>query len=160
MSWRCYPPSPGDNVSFVTHGPIDAAALLAQVADPGLGGTALFVGSVRGGEGAGNADGPVDAIEYSAYEAVLEAEFGKIVTETTAQWPDARVVGLHRLGRIPAGDISIAIAAAAPHRAEAFAACRHAIEEAKKRLPVWKKEIFRDGSVAWKENDEWVSPSS
>ncbi len=137
-------------MSCVTHGPIDAAALLAQVADPGLGGTALFVGSVR----RGNADGPVDAIEYSAYETMLESEFGKIVTETMAQWPEARVVGLHRLGRIPAGDISIAVAAAAPHRAEAFAACRHAIEEAKKRLPVWKKEIFQDGSVAWRENDE------
>ncbi len=134
----------------MTHGPIDAAALLAQVADPGLGGTALFVGSVR----RGNADGPVDAIEYSAYETMLESEFGKIVTETMAQWPDTRVVGQHRLGRIPAGDISIAVAAAAPHRAEAFAACRHAIEEAKKRLPVWKKEIFQDGSVAWRENDE------
>ncbi len=150
-------------MSFVTRRPIDAAALLAHVADPGLGGTALFVGSVRGGGGGGgggNADGPVDAIEYSAYDAMLEAEFGKIVTETMAQWPDARVVGLHRLGRIPAGETSIAIAAAAPHRAEAFAACRHAIEEAKKRLPVWKKEIFQDGSVAWRENDEWVSPSS
>ncbi len=137
-------------MSCVTHEPIDAAALLAQVADPGLGGTALFVGSVR----RGNADGPVDAIEYSAYETMLESEFGKIVTETMAQWPEAQVVGLHRLGRIPAGDISIAVAAAAPHRAEAFAACRHAIEEAKKRLPVWKKEIFQDGSVAWRENDE------
>ncbi len=137
-------------MSFVTRRPIDAAALLAQVADPGLGGTALFLGSVRRGK----ADGPVHAIEYSAYEAMLEEEFGKIATETTAHWPDARVVGLHRLGRIPTGEISIAVAAAAPHRAEAFAACRHAIEEAKKRLPVWKKEIFPDGSVAWRENDE------
>ena len=154
MSWHCYPPSPGDNVSFVTHRPIDVATLLAQVADPTRGGTALFVGSVR----RGNADGPVDAIEYSAYETMLEQEFGKIVTEAAAQWPDVRVVGLHRLGRIPVGDISIAVVAAAPHRAEAFAACRQAIEEAKKRLPVWKKEIFQDGSVAWREN--WVSPSS
>jgi len=137
-------------VSFVTRRPIDAAALLAQVADPGFGGTALFVGSVRRGD----ADGPVDAIEYSAYETMLEEEFGRIVTETTVQWPDVRVVGLHRLGRIPTGEISIAVAAGAPHRAEAFAACRHAIDEAKKRLPVWKKEVFQDGSVAWRENEE------
>ena len=134
---------------FVTRRPIDVATMLAQIADSGLGGTALFVGSVR----RGNEDGPVEAIEYSAYEAMLEQEFGKIVAETTAQWPATRVVGIHRLGRIPAGEISIAVAAAAPHRAEAFAACRHAIEEAKKRLPVWKKEIFQDGSVAWREND-------
>ncbi len=135
-------------MSFVTRQPIDAAALLAQVADPALGGTALFVGSVRRGD----EDGPVEAIEYSAYETMLEEEFGKIVTETTAQWPDARVVGVHRLGKIRAGEISIAVAAAAPHRAEAFAACQHAIEEEKKRLAVWKKEIFQDGSEAWRES--------
>ena len=135
-------------MSFVTRQPIDAAALLAQVADPALGGAALFVGSVRRGD----EDGPVEAIEYSAYETMLEEEFGKIVTETTAQWPDTRVMGVHRLGKIRAGEISIAVAAAAPHRAEAFAACRHAIEEAKKRLPVWKKEIFQDGSEAWRES--------
>ena len=136
-------------MSFVTRQPIDGAALLAQVADPGLGGTALFVGSVRRGK----EDGPVEAIEYSAYETMLQEEFGRIVTEIRSRWREARVVGVHRLGRIPAGEISIAVAAAAPHRAEAFAACRHAIEEAKKRLPVWKKEIFQDGSEAWRDNE-------
>ncbi len=117
---------------------------------PELGGTALFIGSVRRGDG----DGPVEAIEYSAYEEMLEAEFSKIMAETAAQWPGSRVAGMHRVGLVPVGESSVAIAAAAPHRADAFAACRYAIEQAKKRLPVWKKEIFEDGSAAWREGDE------
>ena len=135
---------------FVTPRPIDVLGLLTTVTGPELGGTALFIGSVRRGDG----DGPVEAIEYSAYEEMLEAEFSKIMAETAARWPGSRVAGMHRVGRVPVGESSVAIAAAAPHRADAFAACRYAIEQAKKRLPVWKKEIFEDGSAAWREDDE------
>lgn len=135
---------------FVTHRPIDVLGLLTTVTGPELGGTVLFVGSVRRGDG----DGPVEAIEYSAYEDMLEAEFEKIMAEAAAQWPGSQVAGMHRVGRVPVGESSVAIAAAAPHRADAFAACRYAIEEAKKRLPVWKKEIFEDGSAAWREGDQ------
>jgi molybdopterin synthase catalytic subunit len=137
-------------MDFVTRDPIDVGALVAAVADSALGGSAVFLGSVRGG----GEDGPVEAIDYTAYEAMLEAEFAKIVAETVSRWPDARVTGVHRLGLVPVGDVSIALVAAAPHRAEAFAACRHAVEEAKKRLPVWKKEIFTDGTAAWRDNDQ------
>jgi len=137
-------------VRFVTPHPIDVLGLLTTVAGSELGGTAVFVGSVRRGDG----DGPVEAIEYSAYEDMLEAEFSKIMAETAAQWPGSRVAGMHRVGRVPVGESSVAIAAAAPHRADAFAACRYAIEQAKKRLPVWKKEIFEDGSAAWREGDQ------
>ena len=135
---------------FVTPRPIDVLGLLTTVTGPELGGTALFIGSVRRGDG----DGPVEAIEYSAYEEMLEAEFSKIMAETAARWPGSRVAGMHRVGWVPVGESSVAIAAAAPHRADAFAACRYAIEQAKKRLPVWKKEIFEDGSAAWREDDE------
>ncbi len=96
----------------------------------------------------------MEAIEYSAYEEMVEAEFVKIVAETASRWPGARVTGRHRLGLVPVGEVSIALVAAAPHRAEAFAACRHAVEEAKKRLPVWKKELFTDGTAAWRDNDQ------
>jgi molybdopterin synthase catalytic subunit len=110
----------------------------------------MFLGSVR----CGDDDGPVDAIDYSAYEEMLEAEFAKIVEEAADRWPGVRVVATHRIGLVPVGEPSIAVVAAAPHRADAFAACRHAIEEAKKRLPVWKKEIFTDGAEAWRDNDQ------
>ena len=88
-------------------------------------------------------------IEYSAYDAMAEAELERIVTEAQQQWPGVRVALRHRVGRVPVGEASIAIVAAAPHRAEAFAACRHVIEAVKQRLPVWKKEYHVDGTAAW-----------
>jgi len=91
----------------------------------------------------------VSAIEYSAYEEMVEVEFGRLVADAAARWPDARIAVQHRLGTIPAGDASIGIAAAAPHRAEAFEACRFVIEEVKRRIPVWKKELRLDGTEVW-----------
>ena len=123
-------------MQYVTRRPIDVHALLSQVADPALGGTAMFLGSVRRGGG------------LALFEELSPVE------EAAAQWPGVRVVGAHRIGLVPAGEPSIGVVAAAPHRAEAFAACRHTIEEAKKRLPVWKKEIFTDGTEAWRNNDQ------
>ncbi len=135
-------------MSFVTKARIDVNALLADVADAGLGGTVMFLGSVRQSE----EDGPVAEIEYTAYEEMVEAEFGRIVAEACARWPDTRIAAVHRIGRVPTGEPSIAVVASAPHRAEAFETCRHVIEEAKKLLPVWKKEIFENGAEAWREH--------
>ncbi len=148
-------------MKYLSHSPIDPAALLAEVSDPGCGGTALFLGTVRRSE----EDGPVRAIEYSAYEEMAEAECEKILAETKDRWPEVRCAIKHRLGEVPAGEVSIAVAAAAPHRAEAFTACRYLIEEAKKRLPIWKRELMDDGTRRWRENREgtterWVSRSS
>jgi molybdopterin synthase catalytic subunit len=109
------------------------------------GGTCVFLGTVRD---EGGPDG-VTAIEYSAYEPMANAELDRIVAEARTRWPEADVAVRHRLGRIAVGEASIVIAAAAPHRAEAFAACRYVIEEVKQRLPVWKKEYKRDGTAVW-----------
>jgi molybdopterin synthase catalytic subunit len=118
----------------LTRDPLDVAALMSKVQSRERGGTCVFLGTVRD-------DGDVTGIEYSAYEAMAVEEIARIVSDAQAQWPDARVMLQHRLGLIPVGEASIAIAAAAPHRAEAFAACRFVIEEVKTRLPVWKKEM-------------------
>jgi molybdopterin synthase catalytic subunit len=126
----------------LTRHAIDVNDLLAVVQGPERGGTCVFVGTVRN-------DGEVTGIEYSAYDAMAIEEIERIVTDAQAQWPDARVMLQHRLGLIPVGEASIAIAAAAPHRGDAFAACRFVIEEVKLRLPVWKKELRADGSAAW-----------
>ncbi len=134
-------------MSYVTRESIDVSALLARVADPGRGGTVLFLGSVRRGPD----DGPVEAIEYSAYEEMVRAEFDRILAEARERWPEARLAARHRVGVVPAGEPSIAVVAAAPHRGEAFEACRFAIEEAKRRVPVWKKERFDDGGTRWRE---------
>src|SRR6266508_2959443 len=119
--------------------------LLAEVQGPELGGACIFLGTVRSGP----EEGGVTEIEYSAYDGMAEAEIERILSEARERWPVARVALRHRVGRVPAGEASIAIAAAAPHRAEAFAACRHVIEEVKKRLPIWKKEYRVDGTASW-----------
>jgi molybdopterin synthase catalytic subunit len=130
---------------WLTDRPIDAAQLIADVAAPGCGGTALFLGTVRSSA----EDGDVEGIEYSAYPEMAEAEFGRLVGEVGARWPRARVALRHRTGWIATGEASIGIAVACPHRAEAFEACRYLIEETKKRAPVWKKEKLRGGSQRW-----------
>jgi molybdopterin synthase catalytic subunit len=91
----------------------------------------------------------VTGIEYSAYEDMATLEITRMLAEAGERWPEARVTMQHRLGLIPVGEASIAIAAAAPHRDAAFAACRYVIEEIKKRLPVWKRELHLDGTARW-----------
>lgn len=126
----------------LTGHPLEVDALLAEVQGPERGGTCVFVGTVRN-------DADITGIDYSAYEAMAFAEIERILEGAKAQWPQTRVILQHRLGVIPVGEASIAIAAAAPHRDEAFAACRYVIEEVKKRLPIWKKEMHADGTTTW-----------
>ena len=133
----------------ITAEPIDVAELLAEVQHPGCGGTAVFIGSVRRGP----EDGPVVAIDYSAYEAMAADEFDRILRETEARWPGATCRGQHRIGRVKAGEASVAVVVATPHRAEAFEACRHVIDEVKRRLPIWKKELLDDGTQRWREGE-------
>jgi len=130
---------------YLTRDPLSVERLLADVSAPERGGTCVFLGTVRNGP----EEQGVTAIEYSAYEEMVEAEFGRLLTDAEARWPEARIAVRHRLGVIPSGEASIAIAAAAPHRAEAFAACRFVIEEVKRRIPVWKKELHEDGTEVW-----------
>ena len=132
-------------MTYLTRQPLSIDQLVARVSSPACGGTCVFLGTVRNGA---EEDG-VTAIEYSAYEEMVEVEFGRLVADAAARWPDARIAVQHRLGTIAAGDASIGIAAAAPHRAEAFEACRFVIEEVKRRIPVWKKELRLDGTEIW-----------
>lgn len=129
----------------LTQGPIVLDTLLRGVTGPERGGTCVFLGTVRDDGGAD----AVAAIDYRAYERMAEAELERMLSEARDRWPDARVAVQHRLGVVPVSEASIAIVAAAPHRAEAFAACRYVIEEVKRRLPVWKREMRRDGTVVW-----------
>jgi molybdopterin synthase catalytic subunit len=129
---------------FLTTEPLDLAGLVAQVESPSRGGVACFVGTVRDHH-AGRA---VARLEYSAYGAMAEAECQRIVREAQSQWPCE--IGLrHRIGTLEVGAAAVAVAAAAAHRDEAFAACRYVIEEVKRRVPIWKREVFADGSAEW-----------
>ena len=129
---------------YLTRQPIDVARLTAAVAGPDRGGIATFVGLVRNQQ-----DGrTVLRLEYSAYEPMAEAEAARIVGEAEARWP-TRVALLHRLGDLAIGEVAVGVAAASAHRAQAFEACRYVIEETKRRVPIWKKEFYADGEVAW-----------
>jgi molybdopterin synthase catalytic subunit len=128
----------------ITRHRLEVADLLAEVQSPERGGTCVFLGTVRN-------DAGVTSIDYSAYESMVIDEIERIRAEAHGRWPGSRVMLQHRLGVIPVGEASIAIAAAAPHRDEAFAACRYVIEEVKQRLPIWKKELRADGSEQWVE---------
>ena len=132
---------------WLTDRPIDVGQLLADVASAGAGGTVAFLGTVRRSA----EDGDVEAIEYSAYDAMAEEELGRIVAEARDRWPGVRVALRHRVGLVLLGEPSVAIVTAAPHRADAYAASRFLIEETKRRAPIWKKERFASGQARWVE---------
>lgn len=133
---------------YLTRSPIQLGSLIDEVAAPDRGGIATFLGTVRDHHG-GRA---VRALSYSAYEPMAEAVSGEIEAEATTRWP-VRVALKHRLGDLTIGDVAVAVAVSGGHRDEAFAACRYVIEELKRRVPIWKRELFADGT------EEWVDPS-
>jgi molybdopterin synthase catalytic subunit len=92
-------------------------------------------------------------LEYEAYEEMALPLMRQIAEEVRGRWPVTEVRLVHRLGRLEIGEASVAVAIASPHRAEAFAACRYAIDTLKARVPIWKKEYYADGS-AWLEGPE------
>ena len=136
-------------MAYLTASPLDVGALLSE-ARSSDGGLCLFVGVVRDE----NAGRPTVAIEYEAYGPMAESEMARIAEGIANDFPAARVAMKHRLGRLTVGEPSVAIVAVAPHRAEAFAACRAAIDRVKATVPIWKKEFHPDGS------SDWVDPTA
>jgi molybdopterin synthase catalytic subunit len=133
---------------YLTDQPIDVAAMLGA-ARPTDGGICTFVGIVRNENGGI----PTEKIEYQAYGSMAEAEIGRIAGGLAREWPEATVAIRHRVGVLAVGETAVAIVAAAPHRAQAFAACRAAIDRIKETVPIWKREFHPDGT------SEWVDPT-
>jgi len=131
-------------VTFLSSAPLDLATLVARVEAPDRGAVTSFLGLVRDH----HAGRRVTRLEYSAYAPMAEAECARIVSEAEVRWP-VRVALEHRIGTLEIGDAAVAIAAGAAHRDEAFAACRFVIEEVKRRVPIWKKEFYADGTIEW-----------
>jgi molybdopterin synthase catalytic subunit len=127
----------------VTTDVLDPRALVDIVAGPACGAVATFVGLVRDR----NAGRRVLWIDYEAYEPLAHKAFAQIAREASERWPAVRLAIHHRVGRVAIGEASVAIAAASPHRAEGFAACRYAIERVKQMAPIWKHEHFEGGEV-------------
>jgi len=132
----------------ISAAPIDPAPLLAA-ARASDGGVCVFLGVVRDH----NVGRATAAVEYEAYLPMAELEIERLLGDLARVHPEARVEIRHRMGRLEIGETSVAIVASAPHRAEAFAACREAIDRLKTTVPIWKKEFYRDGT------SEWVDPT-
>ncbi|MEX0699941.1 MAG: molybdenum cofactor biosynthesis protein MoaE [Acidimicrobiia bacterium] len=121
---------------------IDPAALLAEVARPTAGAIVLFLGTAR--DRSGDRTGITD-LEYEAYPEMVEVKLGEVVTDALARWDLQVVVVEHRVGMVAVGDPSVAVAVAAAHREEAFAAGQFLIDQLKSRVPIWKKEHWAGG---------------
>lgn len=131
-------------LAAVTRGSLDLPALVATVsASPAYGAVSSFLGIVRHE----NQSRRVTHLEYEAYEPLALRGLQLILDEARARWPDVALAVHHRVGPVAIGEASVAIAAASPHRADAFAACRYAIERVKQIVPIWKHEFFEGGDV-------------
>ena len=129
---------------------IDHHALTEQVRRLDCGAVVTFLGTVRDLTG----DRVTAALDYEAYPEMAQKKMAEIERDTRQRWPVGEMALVHRLGHLEVGEVSVAVAVSCPHRAEAFEACRHAIDRLKELVPIWKKENWADGST------EWVHPGT
>lgn len=133
---------------LLTRGPLDAAAVLAAVADPSAGGNVLFVGTARD-----RTDGVATSrLEYEAHEPLARAQLAALLAEARERFALVGCGVAHRLGVVEPGEASVAVAASSPHRREAFAAAEWLMERIKRDVPIWKRE-HRPGGGAWVHGD-------
>ena len=131
------------DLTAITSAPLDADALVRALDTSGIGAVAVFLGLVRDH----NKRRRVLFLDYEAYEPLALRGLNLIVEEAAGRWPEVRLAIHHRTGRMEIGEASVVIAAASPHRADAFAASRYAIERIKQIVPIWKHEYFEGGDV-------------
>ena len=134
----------------LTHEPIDFHALTESVRSPHCGAVVLFLGTVRDLTG----EAVTVFLDYEAYPPMAEKKLAEIEAEVRRRWPVGEVAMEHRLGRLAVGDVSVAVAVSTPHRAQAFEACRYAIDTLKELVPIWKKENAPGGSGEWVHQNE------
>jgi molybdopterin synthase catalytic subunit len=135
--------------------PIEPQALRAQLADPACGGYAAFEGWVRNShEGVA-----VRRLQYEAFEALAVREGERIVAEAVARFGIAHALCVHRRGDLAVGELAVWVAVSAPHRHEAFLACRYIIDEVKQRVPIWKKEHYVSGDSGWVNCERCAAPT-
>ncbi len=125
--------------------PLSVDEAMAFVADPAAGATCVFAGTVRDHSHAGEVRG----LTYEAWDELALARLGELGEELFGRWPVLRVAVLHRTGDLSVGETSVVVACSAPHRADAFEACRHGIERLKHDVPIWKKEALASGDSHW-----------
>lgn len=131
--------------SAIIESAIDVSKLLERVSRDANGATVLFLGTVR----EVNDGRDVTGIEYTAYRSMAERELARIVEEAAGLAHSSDIAVEHRLGALSVGECSVAVAVAHPHRGQAFDAARYVIEELKRRVPIWKREHYTDGTREW-----------
>jgi molybdopterin synthase catalytic subunit len=136
-------------LATLVRAPIDPSAIIRDVSNPANGAVLLFLGAVR----QVNDGRDVTGIDYAAYEAMAQRELESIVAEAAERYGTADVAVQHRLGELAVEEVSVAIAVGHAHRDEAYAVSRFVIEELKRRVPIWKREHYADGTR------EWVDPT-
>jgi molybdopterin synthase catalytic subunit len=129
---------------LTTH-PLDVVRLVQEVASPERGATACFIGTVRDA----NQGRPVRGIDYRAYEEMVEVEMKRILVEALELHDGIDAVAEHRIGSLAVGDASIVVVVAHAHRGAALNALRYVVEEIKSRAPIWKLELYEDGTREW-----------
>ncbi len=134
-----------DSFRIVTE-PIDPLGMQPEAAE---GASVSFLGSVRDADENGR---PVRALFYEAFEPMALSEFESIAREARERFGQVRLTIVHRVGEVAVGDVSVAVTTCAAHRTAAFDACRYAIDELKRRAPIWKKELYVDGGGDWISN--------
>ncbi len=134
----------------ITDQPIDHATITESVRSDQAGAVCSFLGTVREMTG----DRRTTSLEYEAYPAMAAKKLDELEAEARSRWPVQEIALVHRVGHLPLGEISVAIAVSCPHRDQAFDACRWLIDTLKVEVPIWKKELWADGS------EEWVQPGT
>jgi molybdopterin synthase catalytic subunit len=139
-----HPPADGDNWLGLTDAELPIGAIYEWCVRPDCGAVVLFSGTVRD-HAEGRSD--VEYLDYEAYDEMVVPKMAEIVDEARARWADlGRIVLVHRVGRLGLGESSVVAAVSAPHRPEAFAAARFAIDALKVSVPIWKRESWEGGS--------------
>jgi molybdopterin synthase catalytic subunit len=129
----------------LTRGKISPSKAFHEVQDPAAGGTVVFTGTIRNRSEFGRVDG----LEYQAYRGMAEKKMKAIAVEVAKKWPVKKVSIYHREGRLRIGEVSVVVAVSSAHRAQAFEACKYAIDRIKTGVPIWKRERVRS-------NKRWV----
>lgn len=127
----------------LTEKSISIELLIKQVKGPSVGGIDVFIGTVRNA----TSDKEVIALEFEAYEKMAILELQKIIDDAKNRWPIKEISIAHAIGKKSIGDLAVVIAVSASHRDAAFQGCRYVIDTLKKTVPIWKKEIFKDGDI-------------
>lgn len=143
-----HPPAAGDDWLGLTEGELPVGTLYEWCVRPNCGAVVLFSGTVRDHAADGDlVRTDVEFLEYEAYDEMVVPKLEEIVAETRARWPDVgRIALVHRIGRLGLGESSVVACVSSPHRPEAFAAARFAIDALKVSVPIWKRESWEGGS--------------